>query len=308
MAEVDLDDVAVFVRVVDLGAFARAARELGVPTSTVSRTIARLEEKVGTMLLRRTSRSLQPTLEGRAFYAQVAPAVATVRAAARAFEGTDAAPQGTLRITAPNDLATICLADLVVAFTERYPLVRVEMVLTTRVVQLVEEGVDVALRAGPGPLPDSSLVARKLPPMDAALYASPGYVARHGAPSTPEQLDEHACVLFRPHDGEVEWSLRGPAGAVRKKVRGRVSADDLLYVREATVAGAGIANLPRIFAMPLVAEGRLTRVLRDHLSGSGTIHVLYAPSRVVPAKIAVFRDFVFESFERMRAAAEAADA
>jgi DNA-binding transcriptional LysR family regulator len=210
-------------------------------------------------------------------------------------------------VTAPNDLGTICVAEMVVAFQERYPLVDVELVLTGRVVNLVEEGVDLAIRAGPGPLPDSSLVARKLPPMESALYASPSYLAAHGTPASVESLAEHACIPFRAK-GEVDWVLTGPEGEVRQHVRGRISADDMQCIREVAASGGGIALLPRIFAAPLVAEGKLARILHGHISHAGMLHVLYAPSKVVPAKIAAFRDFVIEGFDRLRAAASADDA
>jgi DNA-binding transcriptional LysR family regulator len=299
MSAVDLNDVAIFVRVVDLGAFAKAAREIGVPTSTVSRAVARLEESVGAPLLQRSSRSLQTTSEGRVFYAQVAPAVTAVRDAARSVEATDRAPRGRLRVTAPNDIGATFLPALVVAFSQRYPLVEVELVLTQRVVSLVEEGFDVAVRAGR--LPDSTLVARRLGEMHAGLYAAPSYLAAHGKPATVPDLADHACVLFRPVRGEATWKLRGPEGEVAQRVSGRIGADDFLFVRAAAIAGAGIALLPLILGELAVADGALARVLPEHAMVGAPLQLVHAPARVVAAKIAAFRDFAVEAFARLEA-------
>jgi DNA-binding transcriptional LysR family regulator len=290
MAEVDLNDVAIFVRVVDLGSFARAARELRVPTSTVSRAVARLEENVGATLLQRTPRSVRPTAEGQAFYKGAAPGVAAVRGAAEAVENQAGSPSGRLRVTAPNDLGEAFLGAVVAQFVERHPRMEVELVLTTRVVNLVEECVDVALRAGP--LPDSSLVARKLGEARAGLYASPGYIASRGMPATVEALRDHDCILFRAAPGEAVWTLHGPDGETRQTVRGRLAGDDHLFTRAAAVAGAGIGLLPELLAAPSVAARALVRVLPRHATAGAPLHLLHAPSRVVPRKITAFRDFL----------------
>jgi DNA-binding transcriptional LysR family regulator len=297
MSAVDLNDVALFVRVVDLGAFAKVARKLGVPTSTVSRAVARLEGSVGAALVQRTSRSLRPTSEGRAFYAQVAPAVVAVRDAARGIEASDRAPRGKLRVTAPNDIGAAFLPDVIVAFTERYPLVEVELLLTARIVNLVEEGVDVGVRAGH--LPDSTLVTRRLGEMRAALYAAPSYLVARGAPGTVAELSEHACILFRPSRGEATWKIRGPEGEVAQRVRGRIGADDFLFVRAAVIGGAGIALLPRVLAEPAVADGTLVRVLPEHATVGAPLQLVHPPARVLATKIAAFRDFAVEAFARL---------
>jgi DNA-binding transcriptional LysR family regulator len=293
MAGVDLNDVALFVRVVDLGSFARTARELRVPTSTVSRAVARLEENVGVTLLQRTPRSVRPTADGQAFYKHAAPGVAAVRVAAQAIESQAGSPRGLLRVTAPNDIGESFLAQVVADFAERQPRIEVELLLTTRVVNLVEEGVDLALRVGP--LPDSSLVARKVGEARAALYAAPAYLAAHGTPQSLEALREHACVLFRTAPGETTWQLEGPGGEARQAVRGRIAADDYLFVRAAAVAGAGVALLPELLAAPSVASGALARVLPGHATAGAPLHLLHPAARVVPRKITAFRDFLIQA-------------
>jgi DNA-binding transcriptional LysR family regulator len=172
MAELDLNDVSAFVRVIELAGFAKAARELGVPTSTVSRAVARLETAAGTRLVFRNTRGVRTTAEGQAFFAEVAPAVQTLRHAARGVEGHSSEPRGLLRVSAPNDIGATFVARVVAAFCERYPEVSVNVELSTRTVNLVQEGFDVALRAS-GALRDSSLVARKAIDVEGELYAAP---------------------------------------------------------------------------------------------------------------------------------------
>lgn len=297
MSQLDLNDVAIFVRVVDRAGFAKVARELTVPTSTVSRAVARLEDTLGTRLVHRNTRSVTPTSEGRAFYAEVSPAVASLHAAARGVDGADRSPRGRLRVSAPNDIGSTFVAAVVSAFTARCPNVAVDVELSMRTVNLVEEGFDLALRAA-YKLEDSSLVARRVGELEADLYASPQYVAARGAPTSLDGLADHALVLFRAKDGQAEWLLEGPEGVVRHKVRGRISGDDYTFVCGAALGGGGIALIPRIVAARDVAEGRLLRVLPEYVFRGAALHVVYAAAPKVPAKVVAFRDFVMESFAR----------
>jgi DNA-binding transcriptional LysR family regulator len=294
MADLDLNELAVFVRVVDRGGFAPAARELRVPTSTVSRTVARLEEVLGAQLLHRTSRSLGVTADGRELYASVAPAIASLVRAARSLGGSSGEPRGKLRVTAPNDLGSTFLAHVVVAFAEQNPLVEVELVLTTRTVSLIEEGLDLAVRAGR--LVDSSLIARKVGDLEEQLVASPAYLERRGQPRTVEALADHPCILFRPAGGSRTWRLHGPKGEVDVQAKGRVYGDDYGFVRAAALADGGIALLPRILCALDVAAGTLVRVLPDYEVRGAALYVVYPPSQHVPAKVSAFRDFLIERF------------
>jgi DNA-binding transcriptional LysR family regulator len=216
--DLDLNDLRVFVRVVDRGGFAAAARELGVPTSTVSRTIARLEASTGTRLLQRTPRSVHATSEGRAIYASVSEALGTLERAARALEPATRGPKGVLRVTAPTDIGSSFLADVAVAFGERYPLVQIDLALTNRAVNLVDEGFDVAVRAATR-LADSSLVAKKVGELEHALYASPRYVESRGAPSSPSELGDHRCIVFRAKDLAKTWRLYDDKETIEVLVR-----------------------------------------------------------------------------------------
>ncbi len=307
MADPDLNDVALFVRVIDRAGFSRVARELRVPASTVSRAVSRLEDTLGTQLVQRTTRAVHPTAEGRAFYAEVAPAIATLHHAARGVDGADRSVRGRLRITAPNDIGSTFVADVVVEFSQRCPNVDVELELTSRTVNLTEEGFDVAIRAAQR-LPDSSLVARKVGELDGELYASTAYVQTHGMPTSPEALAEHPCVLFRAPGGATTWSLRGPHGDLDVPVRGRIAGDDYTFVRSAVLAGAGVAEMPRIIAAPDVAAGRLVRVMPDYVRRGASLYVLHPGARRVPARVTAFGEFIVEAFARRQGATAAAPA
>jgi DNA-binding transcriptional LysR family regulator len=304
MEDLDLGDLAVFVRVVDRAGFASAARELGVPTSTVSRAIARLEARTGVRLLHRTTRTVRATTEGRDLYAGVAPAIATLRNAARAVEPEAKKPKGRLRVAAPNDLASSFFADVIVAFVEKYPSVQLDFALDNRRTDLVAEGFDVAVRAAVGTW-DSSLVARKLGELEHRLYASPAYLEAHGAPASVEELHAHRCILFRAKELARTWTLRGPEGEAAVDVRGRVGGDDLSFVRAIVLAGGGIGVLPHVNCARDEARGALVRVLPALSARGATLYVVYPSRHHVPARVAAFRDFVVEAFLAWSSAARA---
>jgi DNA-binding transcriptional LysR family regulator len=295
MAELSLDDVAVFVRVVERGGFASAARELGVPTSNVSRAIGRLESRAGVRLLHRTTRNVRPTSDGHDLYTSVAPAVTTLRGAAQALEPATRRPKGRLRITAPNDLAAAFLADVMVAFADRYPLVHLDVCLTNAHMNLVEHGFDVAVRAT-AHLDDSSLVVRKLGDLELGLYASPRYIQKHGAPARWDELPRHQCVVFRAKELAKTWALRGADGDWNVPVEGRIGGDDFAFVRAIVRAGGGIGILPRINCAADEASGHLVRVLPELHARGASLYILYPSAKNVPARVTAFRDFIVAAF------------
>jgi DNA-binding transcriptional LysR family regulator len=303
VADLNLDDLAVFVRVVERGGFAGAARDMGAPTSTVSRAIGRMEARAGVRLLHRTTRHVRPTTEGRELYASVAPAVSTLRAAAQALEPATRQPRGRLRVTAPIDLCANLLADTVVAFAERYPLVQLDFTVTNKHANLVEEGFDVAVRAT-GDLADSSLVARKLGDLEHRLYAAPRYLQKHGAPATVRDLEDHPLIVFRAKDLARTWALRCAAGDVSIPVRGRIGGDDFTFVRAMVVAGGGIGLLPHVNCAADEDSSRLVRVLSEYHARGASLYVVYPSARNVPARVTAFRDFVVAAFAAWSAGRE----
>jgi len=298
MPDLSLDDLAVFVRVIEHGGFAAAARELRVPTSTVSRAIERLEERADARLLQRTTRSVRATTEGRELFAAIAPSVTALRSAARAVEPATRKPKGRLRVTAPGDLCAAFLADVLVTFTERYPLVQLDFALTNERSNLVAEGFDVAVRAAVR-LTDSSLVARKLVDVEHRLYAAPSYLQKHGAPSTLDDLARHRLVVFRAKELARTWTLRGADAnddGIALDVRGSVGGDDFTFVRTMVLAGAGVGLLPHLHCAADEASGRLVRVLADYHARGATLYVVIPSRAKIPARVSAFRDCVVDAF------------
>ena len=312
-ATVDLNDMATFVRVADAGSFSGAARALGVPTSTVSRAVARLEDSLGIRLLQRTTRRVSLTREGSWLRERSHGAIGSLESAAAAVRDLQGQPQGVLRVTAPQDLGHLLVADLVRRYSQRYPAVRVEVSLSARVVDLVGEGVDIALRAGR--LRDSSLIARKLGELHGYIVAAPTYVQAHGAPRRVEELADHECVLFRGRDGEATWKLSTEASAPSKTggtgktgrasrkrtrsvtVRGRIDGDDYGFVRATVLAGGGVGVLPYIHCLDDLREGRLVHVLPEYVARGGALFVVYPTAKNLAAKVAAFRDLAIAEFQ-----------
>ncbi|MBB4963438.1 LysR family transcriptional regulator [Saccharothrix violaceirubra] len=285
----ELGDVAVFVRVVEAGSFSAAARVLWMPKSSVSRRVARLENRLGVRLLHRTTRSLALTDAGRAYHARVSVALAELDSAAGAAADSREAPRGVVRLAAPPDVGAEVLPELLAAFLARYPEVRVEVALSPSA-DLVEGGFDLALRGGAG-----GRGATRLQDTRFRLFASPVYLARKGNPQRPAELEGHLCLRF----GDVDrWLLHGPRGEVSVAVTGPLAADDLSFVRRAAVAGAGIALLPEPSVAPAVRAGLLVPLLPDHHAEGRPLHLVVPSDRHLPSRVAVLRDYLVANFPR----------
>jgi len=287
---IDLNDVTVLARVVESKSFTEAARRLGLPKSAVSRRIARLEEALGVRLLQRTTRHLSLTEAGARYHDAAVAALARLDEATSEVTAAGAAPRGRVRITAPVDVGVLALADVIARFVAKYPEVQVEATLTNRTVDLVAEGIDLAVRASRRL--DPSLIARKLGENAFIVVAAPAYLKKHGAPKTPAQLARHACVLFRPRDGRARWSLAGPGGPHEIDVTGPVGADDLSFVRQAVRAGAGIGFIPAPACADDLARGKLVRLFPELSSVPNAVHVVYPSARYLPQSVALLRDFI----------------
>jgi DNA-binding transcriptional LysR family regulator len=280
----------VFEAVARTASFSAAAKELGIPKSSASRAVARLEAELGLQLLFRTTRQVSLTAPGTALYDRVTPLLRQVKAALGELPERDEVPSGTLRITAPVDLGVLFLAEVVTRYAARYPAVSVDVHLTGRVVDLVAEGFDLALRVG-ARLVDSTLVVRRAAPILLHHFASPVYLARRGTPRSEADLAGHDVVVFRGG----EQKLRVPGARVPGGERApRIVCDDLLFVRDAVRAGAGIGLLPDFVAEPDVASGRLVRVLPRLERPAGHLHVVTPAAKHVPRKVSAFRDLVLE--------------
>ncbi|MCY1083222.1 LysR family transcriptional regulator [Archangium lansingense] len=282
----DLNLLGLFVAVAETGSFSEAARKLGLPKSSVSRGVVSLEASVGTQLLHRTTRHVSLSTAGAALYERAAPLLASLKEAVGSLPEREEAPSGELRLTAPHDMGATFLSEVIARFTARYPSVRVDCRLTNRNVDLVAEGFDLALRAAGTKLADSSLMVRRLGALDVQLFASPMYLARRGTPRTPEDLTEHDFVAFRGLKYLSELGI--------SEKHARVLADDMLFIREAVKAGAGIAVLPTFLAQADVTSGQLVRVLPRYTQPSTTLVMLHPRAQHVPRKVSAFRDFLLE--------------
>lgn len=286
----DLNRAATFVKVVEEGGFTAAARALALPKSSVSRSVALFEEELGVLLLRRSTRRVELTEAGRLFYDRASHALAGLEDAQAAVTDLQGSLRGTVRVTAPSDAGVWILGPLVAKFVEQHAGVHVDVLLTSRVVDLVAEGVDFALRASK--ITDASLVARRLAPRDAGLFAAPHYLAKHGAPARPTELSTHECVIFRADHGRAQWLLSGPQGDEVVEVRGRVTADDFVFVHQAAVCGLGIGLMPKFLAAKSVERGELVPVLPSYLGARGAWHLVYPSARYLPRRAVAFRDLI----------------
>ncbi len=282
---VDLNEAAVFARVVQDGSFTKAAQSLGIPKSTVSRRVAELEARVGVRLLQRTTRKLALTDSGRLYYEHAARALAELEQAERAVGELQAVPRGMLRITTP--LAFSLLGPLLAEYLRRYPEVHVDLYASDRRVDLVEERFDLALRAGPAR--DSSLVARRLGAVRRVLVAAPE-VARKLRLKTPEDLERENCLVFAP-DGK-NWTLTTGAKAVSVTVTPRMTVNDYDMLCSVTRAGFGVALLPEYQCTADVASGALRRLLPQWSAPEVPVYALYPSARHLSPSVAALLDLL----------------
>jgi DNA-binding transcriptional LysR family regulator len=293
----DLNRSATFVRVVQAGSFTAAARALGLPVSSVSRSVAGLEQELGVRLLHRTTRRLSLTDGGQHFFRRMSTVLGEAEEAARAVMGFAVEVRGVVRITAPPDLGQHQLPRILRKLTDLHPGLSFELLLSTRVVDLVAAGVDLGIRAGE--LPDSSLVARKIRESGLAMFASPDYLERRGRPRTLDDLQQHECLCFGGRDGKLPWLLVGPGGARTVSVKGPITSDDMIFLRESACAGLGIALIPMDIVVAALKEGRLVRVLPRYGRTGGGMYVVWPSQKLVPAPVAAVRELLIAELGKL---------
>jgi DNA-binding transcriptional LysR family regulator len=287
----DLNLLTVFEAVARTSSFSAAAKELGIPKSSASRAVARLESELDVQLLFRTTRQVSLSAAGTTLYDRMTPLLRSIKSALGELPEREEAPSGTLRVTAPVDLGVLFLAEVVTRYTARYPAVTVDLHLTGRVVDLVAEGFDVAFRVG-AKLEDSSLIVRRVVPVLVHLFASPVYLARRGTPRAESDLEAHDRVVFRP--GPQKLRVPGGPREASSSQAARIVCDDLLFVRDAVRSGAGVGLLPTFVAEPDVLAGRLVRIIPRFERLAGHLHIVTPAAKHVPRKVTAFRDLVLE--------------
>ena len=290
-----LEAMNAFARVVAAGSYAEAARRLGLTRSAVSKAVMELEQLMGVRLLDRTTRRVTPTEAGRAYYERCVTILADVEETELQITRLHDAPRGVLKINAPMSFGMRYLGAAVAEFMRRYPELTLELILNDRFIDPLEEGVDITVRIGA--LVDSSLIARRLAPARLALVAAPGYIAEHGAPSSPDDLSHHACLTYGHLTGTPRWTLQAAGGGTLSvPIVSRLCSNNGDVLREAALAGLGITSLPTFLVGPDIAAGNLAIVLPDTQPAALGIYALYAPNRYLAAKTRLFIDFLVGRF------------
>jgi DNA-binding transcriptional LysR family regulator len=281
-----------FTQVVDHGGFARAARALGVPKSRLSRHVVALEAQLNVRLLNRSTRRFAVTEVGQEVYRHATAMLAEADAAIEAVEFARAEPRGTIRASCPVALAQSALAAMLPAFLAKYPAVRLQLHVSNRRVDVVREGFDLALRVRSQPSGEDGLVMRAFGRANQLLVASPAYLARAGTPASPQELRERETLDYGGELDPGPWQLVGAQGeSMRAEHTPRVLCHDFIVLREAALAGLGIAQLPESVVREDLRSGALTRVLPDWSSPEGIVHVVFPSRRGLLPAVRVFIDF-----------------
>ncbi|MDF3831298.1 MULTISPECIES: LysR family transcriptional regulator [unclassified Pseudocitrobacter] len=295
----DLNDFAWFVQVVDHGGFAAAGRALDQPKSKLSRRIAQLEARLGVRLIHRTTRHFTVTDVGQTFYQHCKAMLVEAEAAQDAVATLQSEPRGTVRIVCPVTLLHVHIGPMLARFMVRYPGVNVQLEATNRRVDVVAEGIDVAIRVRPRPFEDSDLVMRVLADRGHRLVASPELVARMGKPLAPASLSSWPGLS--PGAGKQHrWELSGPEGA-RAEVwfTPRMITSDMLALREAAIAGVGIVQLPLLMVREQLASGELVSVLDEWQPRREVIHAVFASRRGLLPSVRALVDYLAEEYQKM---------
>jgi len=292
----DLNDIFYFAEVVDRGGFAAAGRALGIPKSKLSRRVAELEHRLGVRLLQRTTRKLSLTEAGELYHRHAVAMREQAEAAEEAVAIVQNEPRGTIRVTCPVTLAQTTVGPVLPKFLKEHPHVRIDMLVTNRVIDLVQEGVDVALRVRTTVDDSGSLIVKKLAITQSLLVASPQQLAREGRPYSTDDLVKLSTVAMSAADGRASWQLVGPHGReFTLQHRPSLTADDLLTLRYFVLEGNGISVLPDYMVHRDIREGRLEEVLPGWAPLPGVIHAVFPSRRGLVPAIRRFLDYLGEN-------------
>ncbi|MDR5758981.1 LysR family transcriptional regulator [Caballeronia sp. LZ035] len=292
-----LQAMEVFVQVVDAGGFTRAAENMQLPKATVSTLVQSLEESLSVKLLHRTTRRISVTVEGAVYYERAMRVLAEVREADECVALSRSSPSGRLRVDAPTGLASEVIIPALSDFLERYPDIQLELGCSDRNVELIEEGVDCAIRGG-RQLADSSLIARRVGTMRYATCASRAYLERYGQPMHPDDLVNHHCVnYFSARNGtKFDWYFEREGEKAQVSLSSRIALSDSYAYTAAGLAGLGIIQMANFLTDPLLKDGRLVTILGDWTNEPLPVYVVYPQNRHLSAKLRVFVEWIAELF------------
>ncbi len=294
---IDKNAMALYVKVVENNSFSRTAQREDVPVSTVSRKISELEKALGVRLLERSTRKLRMTEIGQDYYERCRRGLEEFETANLLVRDSQAEVSGRLRLSGPPSLSEMVIIPLIAAFQARYPKAIVNCLVTDRHVNHIEDGIDISLRVGE--LKDSSLVARRLLRYRSVLVASPGYLARAGAPKHPNELPLHALVAFSRWEPAVTWELENNGETYKVNVQPRIAINDYTGVQSAVINGLGISEIPSILCGKDIQDGRLLEVMPDWRFSPVTLSAIYPSNRNLSRLIRLFKDFCVEHIEEL---------
>ena len=290
----ELSALSALVKVVQAGSFTRAAEAMHTQKAHLSRVVANLEKELGVRLLERTTRSLSLTEVGREIFERAVGIIGAVEDAERVAQRMLAEPRGVLKLTCGVEFGMIAVSRWIDAYLQRYPQVGVEADFTGRVIDIVHEGFDLAIRVGE--LPDSRLAARRLGELHYGLFASPDYLARRGIPASPDELARHQLLVFTAGSHRAGWRLARGSENRRIEAQARLRVNNSFAVRDAAIRGLGIAQLPVVVASDAASSGELTRVLPDWHPPAVPVHALFPSSRYLTPKVRAFIDQAVDAF------------
>lgn len=281
----DLNEIQVFIQVIKEGSFSGAGKKLGLPNSTVSFKVSSLEKRLGVTLIQRTTRKISITPAGQVFFKRCQLGLEEIIGAEQEIVQIQKEPQGLLRLTAPTEFASSILPSILHDYSKRYPKARIELLLSDRILDLISENIDIAIRAGN--LKDSSLVAKKIGSVHFILVASASYLKNSQPLNHPRELWHHACLQFTPM-GYQEWRLTSGKGSLLVPIPGRIIINDLAAIKNLALAGAGIALLPSHYCYNEIRNEKLIQVLPEWQSKGTDLHFVYPAQRFVTPKLSEF--------------------
>lgn len=292
MQSIDLNEISIFIKVVQTNSFTQAAKQLAMPISTVSARVSSLEKRLGVTLLQRTTRQLKLTQAGQIYFEQCLKGIEEIYQAESGVITNQSEPTGDLKITAPTFLGSSLLPQIISESLRKFPKINIELILQDRPMDLISEGIDLAIRAGD--LKDSTLIAKKIGDVHFAPFASPSYLKTNGNPTHPKDLRSHTCLQFTPM-GRQDWPFSNGKSRISVQLSGRILIDELSIIKSLALAGNGIALLPTYICKTESKREKLVQVLPEWKSISRPIHFVYPPQRFPSPKLKSFLEIATES-------------
>jgi DNA-binding transcriptional LysR family regulator len=303
MPRTNLNDILIFMAVVDAGSFIAGGQAMGLSRSAAGKAVIRLEDRLGARLLNRTTRTLSLTDEGRVFYERGLQILAAVDEAEASLGGQSGMPRGVLRLTVPDAFGRLVVLPLLEKYLRAWPDIQVEVSFTDHLVDIIEEGFDLAIRIGAA-ASDARLVSRVIATCKRRLCASPSYLAEHGEPRDIDDLAAHDCLIFTSRNQRQGWRFRGKSGSwIKAQGRSRLRLDSDDAIRDAALAGMGIALLPDFLIAGDLAAGHLRQVLSELEADDAKIVTLYPDKRLLEPRIHRFVDLMVEALGHERSGA-----